>query len=59
MWDFQIQPDRQVITNQPDVVVVDKLQKKAAVIDVARSMRSLQNTMGWRGKLKDAPRPPA
>ena len=33
LWDFQIQTDKQVRTNQLDIVVVDKLQKKAAVID--------------------------
>ena len=32
---FQIQTDRQVLANQPDVVVVDKDQKTAVVIDVA------------------------
>jgi len=35
LWDFQIQTDKQVMANQPDIVVCDKLQKKAVVIDVA------------------------
>ena len=34
LWDFQIQTDRKVLANQPDIVVVDK-QKEAVVIDVA------------------------
>ncbi|KAI3377775.1 hypothetical protein L3Q82_008918 [Scortum barcoo] len=35
LWDFQIQMDKQVMANQPDIVVVDKEQKRAVVIDVA------------------------
>jgi len=35
LWDFQIQTDKQVMANQPDIVVVNKLQKKAVVIDIA------------------------
>ncbi len=35
LLDFQIQTDKMVIANQPDIVVVDKQQKKAAVINVA------------------------
>ena len=31
----QIQTDKQVMFNQPDTLVVDKLQRKAAVRDVA------------------------
>ena len=34
MWDFQIQPDKQVMANQLDVVV-NKLQKKEVMIAVA------------------------
>jgi len=34
-WDFQIPTDKLVMANQPDIVVFDKLQKKAVLIDVA------------------------
>ena len=33
LQDFQIQTDKQVMANQPDIVVVDKLQRKAVVTD--------------------------
>jgi len=35
LCDFQIQTDKQVMANQSDIVVVNKLQKKAVVMDVA------------------------
>ena len=35
LWDFQIQTDKLVMANQPDIVLIDKQQKKAVVIDVA------------------------
>ncbi|KAK7925836.1 hypothetical protein WMY93_008146 [Mugilogobius chulae] len=35
LWDFQIQTDRMVMANQPDIVVVDKEQRRAVVVDVA------------------------
>ncbi|XP_054913489.1 uncharacterized protein LOC129377515 [Poeciliopsis prolifica] len=35
LWDFQIQTDKMVMANQPDIVVVDKHQRKAVVVDVA------------------------
>ena len=35
LWDFQIQTDKMVVANQPDIVVVDKQKKTAVVIDVA------------------------
>ena len=31
--DFQIQTEKLVIANQPDITVVDKLERKAVVID--------------------------
>lgn len=34
-WDFQIYTDKQATTNQSDNEMVDKLQKKAGVLDVA------------------------
>ena len=33
--DFQIQTNKQVMAIQPDIVVVNKLHRKAVVIDVA------------------------
>ena len=35
LWDFSIQTDKQLLANQPDIVVVDKERKRAVVIDVA------------------------
>lgn len=35
LWDFQIQTDRMVMANQPDIVVVDKKQSRAVVVDIA------------------------
>ena len=35
IWHFQIQTDKQLIVNQTDIVVIDKLQEKAVVLDVA------------------------
>ncbi|CAK6975403.1 hypothetical protein D4764_15G0008790, partial [Scomber scombrus] len=35
LLDFQIQTDKLVMSNQPDIVLIDKKQKKAMVIDVA------------------------
>ena len=40
LWDFQIQIDKQVMANQLDIMVADKLQKKAVVVDVAISSDS-------------------
>ncbi|KAF7641260.1 hypothetical protein LDENG_00287520 [Lucifuga dentata] len=34
LWDFKFQTDQQLLANQPDMVVVDKEQKRALVIDV-------------------------
>lgn len=34
-WDFQIPTDKMVMANQRDIVMVDKQQKKAAVINAA------------------------
>lgn len=33
LWDFQIQTDKMVMANQPDIVVVIKQQKKAVDVD--------------------------
>ncbi|TKS67246.1 Multidrug resistance protein 1 [Collichthys lucidus] len=35
LWDFSFQTDKQVLANQPDIVVLDKEQKRVVVIDVA------------------------
>ncbi|XP_051920732.1 uncharacterized protein LOC127600296 isoform X1 [Hippocampus zosterae] len=35
LWDFQIQTDKIVMANQPDIVIIDKGQRKAVVVDVA------------------------
>ncbi|XP_078022977.1 uncharacterized protein LOC144462717 [Epinephelus lanceolatus] len=35
LWDFSFQTDKQMLANQPDIVVVEKHQKKAVVVDVA------------------------
>ena len=55
LWDFQIQTDNMMMANQPDILVVDKRDKKAGVVDVTiprdsdirkRNMKSLRNTEG-------------
>ncbi|KAF7640661.1 hypothetical protein LDENG_00024680, partial [Lucifuga dentata] len=35
LWDFKFQTNKQLLANQPDMVVIDKQQKRAVVIDVA------------------------
>ncbi|KAF7655390.1 hypothetical protein LDENG_00056830 [Lucifuga dentata] len=35
LWDFKFQTDKQLLANQPDMVVVDKEQKRVIVTDVA------------------------
>ena len=35
LWNFQIRTNRMVMANQSDIVMVDKQQKKAVVIDAA------------------------
>lgn len=35
LWDFQIQIDKQLMANQPDIVEVDKQRRMTPVIDVA------------------------
>ncbi|XP_051924320.1 uncharacterized protein LOC127602290 [Hippocampus zosterae] len=35
LWDFQIQTDKMVMANQPDIVIIDKGKRKAVVVDVA------------------------
>ncbi|XP_067930945.1 uncharacterized protein [Watersipora subatra] len=34
-WDFYIRTEKHVIVNQPDIVVVDKENKRATIIDIA------------------------
>ena len=40
LWDFQIQTDRKVLANQPDIVIIDKQKKEAVVIEIAVSSDS-------------------
>ncbi|KAF7651925.1 hypothetical protein LDENG_00103690, partial [Lucifuga dentata] len=35
LWDFKFQTDKQLLANQPDMVVVNKGEKRAAVINAA------------------------
>ena len=35
LWDFYIQTDKQVLANQPDIVIIDKDKKQATIIDIA------------------------
>ncbi|XP_078017068.1 uncharacterized protein LOC144458442 [Epinephelus lanceolatus] len=35
LWDFSFQTDKQLLANLPDIVVVDKYQERAVVVDVA------------------------
>ena len=34
LWDFQIQTDRKLLANQPDIIIVDKQKKELVVIDI-------------------------
>lgn len=50
LWDFQIQTDKVVMANQPDIVA-DKQRNTAVVIDVAMpsssKIRKKENTRSW------------
>ena len=35
LWDFRFQTGRQLLANQPHVVVIDKQQKEAVIVDDA------------------------
>uniref|UniRef100_A0A087YQ23 Uncharacterized protein n=1 Tax=Poecilia formosa TaxID=48698 RepID=A0A087YQ23_POEFO len=63
LWDFQIQTDKMVMANQPDIVVVDKQQRKAVVVDVAipsdynirkKEHEKLEKYQGLREELEKA-----
>ncbi|XP_024121103.1 uncharacterized protein LOC112142083 [Oryzias melastigma] len=63
LMDFQIQTDRMVMENQPDIVVVDKEQRKAVVVDVAvpshgnikkKEHEKLEKYQGLREELEKA-----
>ncbi|XP_055362142.1 uncharacterized protein LOC129603668 [Betta splendens] len=63
LWDFQIQTDRMVMANQPDIVVVDKEQSKVVVVDVAipsdgnirkKEHEKLEKYQGLREELEKA-----
>ncbi|KAK7930440.1 hypothetical protein WMY93_006835 [Mugilogobius chulae] len=63
LWDFQIQTDRMVMANQPDIVVVDKEQRRAVVVDVAipsdgnirrKEHEKLEKYQGLREELEKA-----
>ena len=45
LWDFKIQTDTLVTTNQPDIASIGKQQKKAVVLDV-----EIQNDSNIRKK---------
>ena len=34
LWDFKIQTDNKVENNKPDIVVLDKTERKCMIIDV-------------------------
>lgn len=40
LWNFQIQMDKLMMTNQPDIVILDKQRRKAVVTEVATSSDS-------------------
>ena len=35
LWDFKIQTDKQIEANKPDVVLLDKEERKCFIIDIA------------------------
>ncbi|KAK7886240.1 hypothetical protein WMY93_025861 [Mugilogobius chulae] len=63
LWVFQIQTDRMVMANQPDIVVVDKEQRRPVVVDVAipsdgnirrKEHEKLEKYQGLREELEKA-----
>lgn len=40
LWDFKHQTDKHLLANQPDIVVINKEEKRAVMIDVATSADS-------------------
>ncbi|XP_051914448.1 uncharacterized protein LOC127596235 [Hippocampus zosterae] len=42
LWDFQIQTDKMVMANQPDIVIIDKGQRKAVVVDTDKMVMANQ-----------------
>ena len=53
LWDFMIQTNTLVMANQPAIVVVYKLQKKAVVIDVAIPSDSNIKKKQWKNVEKN------
>ena len=35
LWDFPIQPDKELIHNKPDIIIIDKSNKTVQIIDIA------------------------
>lgn len=53
LWEFQIQTDKIVVANQPDIVVVDKQRNTAAVIPNESNIRKKEHKyQGLREELK-------
>ena len=53
LWDFMIQTNTLVMANQPVIVVVYKLQKKAVVVDVAIPSDSNTKKKQWKNVEKN------
>ena len=48
LWDFKIQTDKKIEHNKPDIVILDKIERKFLIIDVACSL-----DIGVKGKEKN------
>lgn len=53
LWEFNFKTDKQLLTNEPDMVVVDKEQKTAAVIDVTIPAHSISNSSKKYQRLRE------
>ena len=48
LWDFKIQTDNKIEHKKPDIVILDKIERKFLIIDVACSL-----DIGVKGKEKE------
>ena len=48
LWDFKIQTDNKIEHNKPDIVILDKIERKFLIIDVACPL-----DIGVKGKEKE------
>ena len=61
LWDFKIQTDNKIEHNKPDIVVLDKIERKCLIIDVAcpfdirvkdKEKEKIENYQGLKREVK-------